>query len=80
MVEISRCSSVQIEDKKTLRSVWRAERKQQPQGLNHAVHDEDAGELAEEAGDVRLNRQRFEVDDAKQELPVEDAEMERQCA
>ena len=45
-----------------------------------AEHDEDAGELAEEAGDIGLDREGFEVDDAEKELAVEDAELERQAA
>jgi hypothetical protein len=50
---------------------------QEAEGLDHAEHHENAGELAKEPGYVGLNRERFEIDNAQQELAIENAKLQR---
>jgi len=43
--------------------------------LNQAEKDEHAGKLAEKPWNVRLDRQRFKIDDAQKKLVVEHAKL-----
>ena len=53
---------------------------QQTYGLNQAEHDEHAGELPEKPGNVSLNGQCFEIDNAQKKLAIENMKRERQAA
>jgi hypothetical protein len=50
---------------------------EEAEGLDHAEHHENAGELAKEPGYVGLNRERLEIDNAQQELAIENAKLQR---
>jgi hypothetical protein len=52
---------------------------QETDGAKDTDEDEDACKLAEEARDVGFDGERFKVDDAEEELFVEDAELQGQA-